>query len=1249
MRGRTPPALRRAAAEPLLLIAAFGSILLAATTLVALTAHASSVAGAGVRRVIADASEHDIAARITAPVTGAGLAAADRTIRDRLAQAYGGAPATVTVSARSDSYALPPESSGGGRGDQPDLTRFAFYQGLESQARLVAGRWPRSPAEDGEVVEVAVARPVAEALRLSAGDGFRVVGRLHGVAVRVRVTGVFLLSDPHAPRWAADELLRRGAERGTYTTYGPLVVAEETFAGRFATGVTATWWSVPDLGGLAPDRLRAAAASAAGLPALVKADCAACTAYTRLADMLTRLDQAALVARSTMLVPVLQLVLLAAYALMLTARLLADHRRMELALLRSRGAGAPRLALLAGAEALLVALPGAVAAPFLAAPLLGLVASLPWIRADGVRFAAEIGPPAFAVSAAVAVGCAVLLALPAVRGIRRTYVAEQGARGRGDRRGLIQRAGVDVALLVLAALAIWQLRRYGGPVTATAGGGLGVDPLIVAGPALALLCGGMLGLRLVPGLSALAARVAGPRRGLAAALGAWQVSRRPLKYAGPALLLTMAVAIGVLSMATAATWRTSQEDQARHQAGADLRVSGPAGTPELGPLGRGALFAALPGVTGIGPVVRAPASLNGDEVTLLATDAAKLDRLLLLRPDLLQHPRSAHTAAHASAPALDGRSGASVRAVDTSATADTAHVSAPAAGTSASADATRATTPDADGRSGASIPAVDTSALAEAALVPDARVQRVGAPSALPGDTIPASGSRTAAVATGIAATAANGDATASDVGITSAPDARQVSVRVGAASPDASGGPDDEERRAVRVLASALSAGRPQGMPITLPGEPKTITVLSRLVLDAPGFADAYAGLRPLLVIEDALGVRHEVALGSPVPDGEARAVTVDLAALAGWSGRLAHPLSVRGLRVDVPAPRAGSALTLTVEEIRTDAGERASMPDGGAWAASVRGGGAIGGVRAEAGAGLLALRVPAPAPPESNASRADEGVAVGLAGDRPAGPLPVVVTADVAARKGLAPGDTTSLLVDGRAVPVEVAGIVTAMPGVGSAADAAATASAVLADLPSLLARELADGRAPSAVTEWWLASGDETGEAAAVVARHPEWGQTVVDRAALRQRLLDDPLAAGLQGALVLGFAAALAFAVLGFVVNAAAAARERAAEFAVLRALGAGFRQIFALLAVEQAFLAVPAAVVGTLLALGVAVLVVPHIVLTGQATAVTPEVLLTVPWAATVALPVAVAAVLFAIVAVPARSVHRIGPPPSEER
>ncbi|MFD0479179.1 FtsX-like permease family protein [Nonomuraea thailandensis] len=116
---------------------------------------------------------------------------------------------------------------------------------------------------------------------------------------------------------------------------------------------------------------------------LKAAGCASCVATSHLPGMLTQLDTASLVARSTMLIPVLQLLLLAAYALMLTARLLADHRRMEVALLRSRGAGTTRLAALAGGEALLVALPCAVVAPLLGPPLLALVNRLPWIRASG--------------------------------------------------------------------------------------------------------------------------------------------------------------------------------------------------------------------------------------------------------------------------------------------------------------------------------------------------------------------------------------------------------------------------------------------------------------------------------------------------------------------------------------------------------------------------------------------------------------------------------------------------------------------------------------------------------------------------------------------------------------------------------------------------------------------------------------------------------------------------------------------------
>ncbi|GIH67950.1 hypothetical protein Mth01_02030 [Sphaerimonospora thailandensis] len=1147
MRVRTPLVVRRALSEPLLLLAAFGSILLATTTLVALAMYASSVADVGVRRAMENAPTETVATTINAPIRQDTFAEVERVIHGHLATLSGdggedggerdGVPYDVAFRARSDSYALPGQE----RLKHPELTRFGVDEELERHARLVQGAWPRPDADTGsgsgsgsgsdsgsggikdrvvDVVEVALSQPAAQAMNLGVGDELRMVGRLDGTAVHARVTGVFQLDAPYSGRWDGDELLRRGVEHGDYTTYGPLMVPRETFLARFTggTSVTATWTAVPDLGGLTPQRLRPFAASVAGLGETLKRDCSACETNTRLPEMLTQLDRAALVARSTMLVPVLQLLLLAAYALVLTARLLAEHRRMEVALLRSRGAGSVRLALLAAGEALLVAVPCAVLAPFLAPPLLGLIDAIPWIRASGVHIAPDPGAATFGVAAAVALACAALLALPALRGARRTYVEEQATRGRGDRQGLLQRAGGDVALLAVAALAIWQLRRYGAPVTATSGGGLGIDPLIVTGPALALLCGGMLSLRLVPRVSRLAERFTSRRPGLAPALGAWQVSRRPGRYSGPALLLTMAVAIGGVSMTTAATWRGSQVDQARHQAAADLRVSSAPESGELGRLGRGAVYAGLPGVTALTPVYRGALTFSGASSggngTLVAADAAKLGPMLMLRPDL-----------------------------------------------------------------------------------------------------------------------GSSGD------------------------------------------LAARLVAGRPAISAVPLPGTPAKLTLSVRLRPDPPATSRDYSGLELRMVVVDALGVHQQVTVGPLTADGEPHPLTVDLGGLAGRSGKLSYPLGIRGfvVRIPVRAPGGGGGggVNLAVGSISTDAGAPVTPPEGLRWEHGVRGDGRIAGetgenagenagVRVTTDGGVFTLAVPAPKKPGPGEGPGEEagpggsgepeyvsltaaapsgGPPAGAApmGGPPAGPIPVVITADLAAREKLAEGRTGTLTLDGQPVEVTVAGVVGAMPGTP------AGVPAVLADLPTLLAADLAAVREPRAPAEWWMSTRDgETAQAAAELARHPEWEQTVVDLGSLTQRLRDDPLAGGLQGALVLGFAAALVFALLGFLVNAAVTARERVAEFAILRALGVSSRQVFGLLAVEQAFLIGLSLIAGTGLALGIAALVVPHIVLTGQAASATPGVVLQVPWAATIAMPAALAVVLFWIVAGLARTLRRQG-------
>ena len=61
--------------------------------------------------------------------------------------------------------------------------------------------------------------------------------------------------------------------------------------------------------------------------------------------------------------------------------------------------------------------------------------------------------------------------------------------------------GLDMALLAISAIALWQLRLYGAPLTKSVRGSLGLDPLLVAAPAIGLLAGGVLALRILPFLA----------------------------------------------------------------------------------------------------------------------------------------------------------------------------------------------------------------------------------------------------------------------------------------------------------------------------------------------------------------------------------------------------------------------------------------------------------------------------------------------------------------------------------------------------------------------------------------------------------------------------------------------------------------------------------------------------------------------------------------------------------------------------
>ncbi|RPF33578.1 FtsX-like permease family protein [Streptomyces sp. TLI_185] len=198
------------------------------------------------------------------------------------------------------------------------------------------------------------------------------------------------------------------------------------------------------------------------------------------------------------------------------------------------------------------------------------------------------------------------------------------------------RAGADLGLLAVAAVAYWQLsRQNSGAVNGDKAGTLGIDPLLVAAPALALLAGTVLTLRLLPLVARLAERRAAGGRGLTAALAGWQLSRRPMRGAGPVLLLVLAVALGMLAIGQRASWNRSQDDQADFGAGAPVRVLA-AGEDGLG---RTETYAAIPHVREVAPALRADLPLSGDRTAaLLALDTAQAADTVLMRRDLASQP-----------------------------------------------------------------------------------------------------------------------------------------------------------------------------------------------------------------------------------------------------------------------------------------------------------------------------------------------------------------------------------------------------------------------------------------------------------------------------------------------------------------------------------------------------------------------------------------------------------------------------------
>ena len=540
----------------------------------------------------------------------------------RLSRAFGDVPFRMYEATWSDALAVPRSL---GSGQVPDV-QAAAVGGISANAELVRGAWPGVPRPGGPI-PAALPATAARDLGLGLGSELSLRDLTTGGRVRLQVTGLYRPRQASAPYWQLDVIGASGvAVAGGFITYGPAVVTPAAFGSPASGLLTASQLSIvalPRVASIRPGQLAALARSINSAAAAID-NSGQLTAATAMPQLLGDAAAGLATARSLILIGGLELLLLAGAALALASRLLASYREEETAILAARGAARGQLIRLSLAEAIVgtaaSAAVGVVAGGYLSAVL----------QAHLTR----LGPPGLVHGAIVWVAAAILTALalgfvlwPTLRPPRPADVRMR--RGRTAPVAVAIAAGADVALIVLAVLAVRELRSYS--AAAQIASGSGIDPVIAVAPALALAGLAIVPLRLLPvaarGLERLTAR--GSHFG--SAMANWEISRRPLRQSGPALLVILAVGASTLALSQFQSWRQSLHDQAAFATGADVSVQ----PPEFASPAEMSRIRALPGVTTAMAVSAVPLESSGQ---LLVMDAALAARTVTLRPDLSSRP-----------------------------------------------------------------------------------------------------------------------------------------------------------------------------------------------------------------------------------------------------------------------------------------------------------------------------------------------------------------------------------------------------------------------------------------------------------------------------------------------------------------------------------------------------------------------------------------------------------------------------------
>lgn len=522
-----------------------------------------------------------------------GWPAHDRELRSRLVREVGLPVLAETRRLTVDFLQAWPEVQ---REEEP-ATRYVKIDGLTDAADHVKVLYGRlfAPRTDDGVIEAMVTEEAFKELDLLLDEVYVVTDlrEMLEEPLRVRVVGVFGMADPRDPWWFES--------LANYDV--TLLVDHDLVRDRWAASgsamLTGAWWS------WALDYHAISVGGLAGLVATLdrqvgELDDARLNHDLPMLETLRAYFGRERVLTTTLWFLQVPVLLMLAFYIAMTSRLVVRHEANEIAILKSRGARSGQVFLAYLLEGLLLS-----AVAVAAGPPLGLLLCRAVGAADGflefVRRAAlplALDARAYLAAAATALLLTATMLGPAWLASRTTIVLHKQRRSRAVRAPLWRRLFLDLVLIAVAGYG-WYGYRSQQKVLALTGvraADLPLDPLLFTISACFIVGVGLLFLRLYPLVVELvfrAGRRFWPPGVYATFLG---VSRGGGGEGFLMLFLVITLAIGVFDAKAARTINRSTEERIRYATGADVTVreKWPDNQPPALPAGPGSPAAAAP-------------------------------------------------------------------------------------------------------------------------------------------------------------------------------------------------------------------------------------------------------------------------------------------------------------------------------------------------------------------------------------------------------------------------------------------------------------------------------------------------------------------------------------------------------------------------------------------------------------------------------------------------------------------------------